>query len=244
MDKSETFSGNNILFCEYRSGNASARDRLIEANTGLVTCIAVHFKGRGQEFEDIVEVGKIGLIKAIEGFDEKSGYSFSTYAFPLITGEIKRFLRDDGLIKLSRVTKKNASDILSAKQKFIKMHGREPRISELSELCSLSCEEIVASLEATSPVLSLQEKIGTDDSGTELCDLIPGEDILSHITEKIALRQMLYKLSDDERKLIELRFFREFTQAKTARVLGVSQVTVSRSEKKILEKLRQQLAGY
>ena len=238
MNNKQAIERNFELFREYRLGSAKAREQLISDNTGMVKSIASHFKNRGHDLEDIIEVGKIGLIKAVEGFDELSGHSFSTYAFPLITGEIKRFLRDDGLIKVSRATKKSASDILFAKQEYIKKHGKEPKLSELSKLCALSGEDIISALEAMSPVLSLQEKIGTDDSGAVLCDIIPDDDKLTGITDKIALRQSLSKLNDSEKKLIELRFFKEFTQSQTAKVLGVSQVTVSRNEKAVIEKLR------
>ena len=241
MNKNASHHNNSLLFHEYRSGNEKAREQLIEANIGMVNSIALHFKNRGHEFEDITEVGKIGLIKAIEGYDELSGNSFSTYAFYLITGEIKRFLRDDGLIKISRTAKKNAHNVLCAKEEYIKKHGKEPKISELATLCSLSQEDIIDALEAMMPVMSLQEKIGSDESATTLCDIIPDDDDISAITEIIALRQSLCKLEEKEKKLIELRFFKEFTQSRTARVLGVSQVTVSRLEKTILEKLKQQM---
>ena len=240
MNKTCDYSENLLLIREYKSGNNKAKGLIVEHNTNLIRSIATRFEGRGQETEDLIEIGKIGLLKAIEGFDESLGYSFSTYAFPLITGEIKRFLRDDGIIKLSRETKKNASAILKAKQDYILRHGKEPKLSELSEICNLSYEKITEALDAARPVMYLQEKI-SGDSDTQLCDTIADEDKLEIITEKMALKQAVSSLSDFERNLIELRSFREFTQSETAKVLGVSQVTISRNEKTILLKLKNKL---
>lgn len=239
MNKTLGYPENIQLLREYKNGSSKAKEQLVKNNTNLTRSIAARFEGRGQETEDLIEIGKIGLLKAIEGFDESLGYSFSTYAFPLICGEIKRFLRDDGIIKLSRETKKNASIILKAKEDYILKHGKEPKISELAELCSLSYEKITEALDASRPVMYLQEKV--NDSDTELCDTIADEDKLNIITEKMALKQAINHLDSFDKKLIELRFFREFSQESTAKILGVSQVTVSRYEKKVIEKLRKEM---
>ncbi len=216
------------------------RERLLEENINLVYSIARRFIGRC-EYEDLAEVGKIGLIKAIDGFDGSLGYSFSTYAYPLIIGEIRRFLRDDGIIKVSRSIKKNSQIVLKAKEKYFKEHGKEAKISEISNLTGLSHDDILEALEAASPIMSLQEKIAGDDSDMTLCDLLSDKDLILDMTERFALREALNKLCEFDRRLIELRYFRGLTQCQTATVLGVSQVTVSRGEKKIIGKLREEI---
>ena len=242
MNKTCDYSENILLLREYKSGNNNAAERLVENNINLVRSIASRFTGRGQETEDLIEIGKIGLLKAIEGFDESLGYSFSTYAFPLICGEIKRFLRDDGLIKFSRETKKNASIILKAKQEYIQKHGKEPLLGELSQICNLSHEKITEALDSARPMMYLQEKV-TGDSERELCDTIAASDNISALIEKTALEQIICSLDSFERQIIKLRFFKELTQTETAKLLGISQVTVSRRERAVLNKIKKQLTG-
>ena len=217
--------------------NAS-RAETVSQNMGLVKSIAARFVGRGHELEDLIEVGIMGLLKAIDGYDEALGYRFSTYAFPLITGEIKRFLRDDGPIKVSRSIKKNAYIVMKAKEEYIKQYGKEPRISRLCEACNLSAEDVTQALSASSPLLSLQESIGGDNGTITLSDIIPDDDKISGLTERMALEQAIESLDGFERKLIDLRYYRNLTQAKTASIMGITQVKVSRCEKKILKKLR------
>lgn len=241
MNKENFNEQNSILIRQHRNGDRKAYEKLIENNLNLVRSIAYRFNDRGQETEDLIEVGKIGLLKAIEGFDDSLGYSFSTYAFPLISGEIKRFLRDDGIIKVSRSIKKNAADILRAKQEYTKEHGKTPKISELCEMCSLSFEQVLEALDAANPVISLQDKVNSEQNDTTVADFIPDEDKISSFTEILALRETVKSLSEFDRKLIELRYFKDFTQVRTAKILGVSQVTVSRSEKRILQKLRDEI---
>ena len=240
MNNKTDYSYNSNLLQSLRNGDKNARELLIKNNQSLIIGIVKRFSDRGKETEDLIEVGKLGLIKAIDGFDETLGYSFSTYAFPLIVGEIKRFLRDDGIIKISRETKRNAALIIKAKQEYIKLHGKEPKISELSKLCNISEAKITEAVGSSSAILSLQERI-SDDTCTLLQDIIPDEDNTEKIIEIISLRQALEKLNDFERRLVELRFFKEFTQVNTAKILGVSQVKISRCEKVILEKLKKQL---
>lgn len=233
------YKQNSHLIASYKDGNEKALQELCEMNMGLVTSIASRFQSRGYELEDLIEVGKIGLLKAIEGFDASLGYSFSTYAFPLITGEIKRFLRDDGLIKISRSVKANAKKILDARQLFLTTHGRDARIGELSEITGLSPESITQALEALNPVCSLEDRISNDNNSLRICDTIPSPDAFDGITDRIALRQSFSKLDDKEKQLIILRFFKNLTQSQVSRELGISQVTVSRMEKRIIDKLRQ-----
>lgn len=238
MNKQAFLEENLNLLREYRNGHENAKAKLIEKNMPLVRSIASRFIGRGCENEDLISIGTIGLLKAIEGFNEDFGYSFSTYAFPLITGEIKRFLRDDGIVKISRALKKNAYTVLSAKEKFIMQNGRDPKISELCEICGLSCQEIIDALEASTPVLSLEEKICEGEHNYTLSDKISGFDSIEHLTEKFALSEEIEVLSDFEKHLIKLRFYKNLTQTQTAHILGTTQVSVSRAEKKIINKLR------
>ncbi len=218
------------------------RDFLIENNLKLVYSLAKRFIGR-YEFEDLVEVGKIGLIKAIDSYDESLGYSLSTFAYPHILGEIKRFLRDDGIIKVSRQIKKNSAIVANAKEEFIKCHGYMPKISELCAKTNLSQEDVLQALEAMSPIMSLHETIGKEESDLTVGDTIADKDMLENIIDSITLRQAFSSLSEDEKQIISLRYFRNFTQSKVAKVLGVSQVTISRAEKKILNKLRKDFLG-
>lgn len=241
MKNKNTLYDNSELITRYKGGDQKAKELLITENLNLVRSIALRFKNRGQEYEDLVEIGKIGLLKAIEGFDEALGYTFSTYAFPLITGEIKRFLRDDGPIKISRSIKNNASIIMQAKQQYIKQHGKEPKLSRLCQICSLSAEDITLALEACSPTVSLHEKIGGDSEMT-IGDTLFAGDFIEELTEKIALREAVDSLCEFDRKILHLRYYKNLTQTQTASILGTNQVKVSRCEKKILEKLRSIMA--
>ena len=235
------FSDNASLIKQYKSGDKAAGEMLINNNIRLVGSIARKFCGRGTDLEDLIEIGLIGLLKAIDGFDESLGYSFSTYAFPLISGEIKRHLRDDGQIKVSRVIKQNALLILKEKEEFIKVHGREPKISELAAITNLSEEQVAEAAASTLPIISLQDRVGSEENSSPIEELISGEDILGDITDTIALSQAIGELCNDEKQLLHLRFFKNLTQSNTAKILGTSQVTISRAEKKIIDKLRQKI---
>ena len=222
-----------------KQGDERALGELIGENTGLVKSIALRFQGRGQEAEDLIQIGNIGMMKAVRGFDESFGTAFSTYAVHMVTGELKRFLRDDGLVKISRDIKRRGYLLYRASEEFAAKNGREPKVSELCELCSMSYDEVVTSMEAMLPPVSLQEKTGDEDSATfeELIGVDNGEEL----TDRLALSEALKKLPDDERKLIYLRYFRGMTQSESAKQLGLSQVKVSRREKKIIEKLRREI---
>jgi len=178
------------------------------------------------------------MLKAIRGFDPSFGTVFSTYAVPLITGEIRRFLRDDGMIKVSRDVKKNGYILLRQKEEFASKNGREPRLHELESVSGLSRDEVITALEACSPTLSLQDRIGSDEDGATIADFCADKDVINDMTEKMALRECLNSLSEEEQKLIRLRYYKGLTQMATAKILGMTQVKVSRTEKKILQKLR------
>lgn len=234
---SENYDENSALLEKYKNGDETAADELIRNNLGLVKSIASRFFGRGEELEDLIQIGTLGMLKAIKGYDASFGTVFSTYAVPLITGEIRRYLRDNGLIKVSRTAKKNGYTLLREREKFISKHAREPKLSELAEICGISCEDALYALDASRPAISLSEKL-SEDSDTELIDLCATSDEIDGLCEKIALKEAVSKLPEDEHKLLSLRYFKGLTQSETAKVLGITQVKVSRTEKKIIDKLR------
>lgn len=214
----------------------------IEQNLGLVHSVAKRFIGRGTEYEDLVQIGSVGLIKAAKNFDESTGYKFSTYAVPMIMGEIKRYLRDDGAIKISRSVKENAGRIGYAKEKLAKILGRSPTISELEKETGISKDDIVSSLEAVQPVCSIYET--SQDGENYLIDKLTSScDEEEKTINKIFLRELLDSLDNRSRKVILLRYFKEETQQQIAEKLGVSQVQISRIEKKVIETLRAKCQG-
>ena len=231
---------NLALLHKAKSGDRAAEQKLVTENTGLVRSVARRFEGRGQDYEDLCQIGVIGLMRAVRNFDENFGCAFSTYAVHSITGELKRFLRDDGIMKISREIKKRGYILLRAKEEFIKENGRTPHLSELCERCGMNAEEAAEALGAQNPLLSLEAK--EDEDSPSLSEFI-GEDNSEKITENIALHEALGTLPPEERTLIMLRYFRGMTQSESARCLGMTQVKVSRTEKKIMEKLRRVLTG-
>ncbi len=226
---------------QYSRGDTSVEERIMELNSGLVNGIAHRFKGRGTDFEDLVQIGSIGLLKAIRSFDLSRGFAFSTYAVPLIIGEIRRFLRDDGVIKVSRIHKRTGAVLMHEREKYISEHGEEPRLEELAKAVGITTEEAAAALDSTSPVRSLSEIIGDDDFSLE--DVIPStDDNLGRMLEKIALTETINTLPPLWRKIIILRYYRDYSQQQTAEALGLTQVKISREEKKIFTELRRALA--
>ncbi len=208
----------------------------MEENAGLIWSIVRRFFGRGVEPDDLYQLGCLGFLKAIDGFDMEFGTQFSTYAVPKIAGEIRRFLRDDGTIKVSRTIKEQAQAIKNIRTKLTGELGRDPTISEVSEAMGLSVEEIAVIETAMVPADSLQRPTGED--GCSLEQLLPGEEIEEKIIESVSLRDAISHLEPRQRAVIDMRYFRAMTQEKTAKVLGVSQVQVSRIERKALEQLK------
>lgn len=226
-----------------QKGDKKARSRLVTENMGLVYMVTKRFEGRGTDKEELVQIGAIGLIKAIDKFDPALPYSFSTYAVPLIIGEIRRFLRDDGMIHISRSVKENARKIAIVREKLKKTENKEPTLEELKELTGLEYEDIVTATEATSEVDSIFRPLASEDGdsltlGEKLADEKQFE---TPIINRIALQQVMNTLEADENRLIELRYMQNRTQSETARILGTNQVAVSRQERRILRKLRQRL---
>ena len=224
-------------------GDKAARDTLIEENIGLVWSIVRRFRNRGVETEDLFQIGSIGLIKAVDKFDPAYQVQFSTYAVPMIAGEIRRFLRDDGMLKVSRSLKELAGRIYSTKDALEKKNGREPTLYEVARELGVSQEDLVLAMEAATQVESLQQVIyqgeGNDIS---LMDKLEEEENQSdQVVNRLLLEDMLKSLEGRERQLIYMRYFQEKTQAAIAREMGISQVQVSRLEKKILGKLRKKM---
>ena len=213
---------------------------MVEENEGLIWCVVKRFYGRGLESEDLFQIGSIGLLKAIDKFDLSYDVKFSTYAVPMISGEIKRFLRDDGMIKVSRTLKELSYKIFQTREKLLDLLGREPTIEELAEKMQIDKEEIVEALEAGSEVESIYKPIHQKE-GNEI-RLMDKLEEKEHREEKILdhmlLQQLLGTLEKEERTLIYMRYFQDKTQSQVGKELGISQVQVSRMEKKIMENLR------
>lgn len=221
-------------------GDKEARDTLFEENTGLIYSVARRFLGRGVEMEDLFQIGSIGLLKAVDKFDPAFEVKFSTYAIPMILGELKRFFRDDGMIKVSRSIKENQHRVYLAREKIEKELGREPSLKEIAEMLEMPPEEVAMTMDSAAEVESLYRTVyqseGTDIS---LIDKIPEkENAEEHLLNRIFLEKILGKLESSDRKLLYMRYFQDQTQTQIAEQLGVSQVQVSRMEKRILKKLR------
>ena len=226
-----------------KEGNTEALNKLIEANLPLVTSISKKFTNRGYEYEDIYQIGCMGLVKAIKNFDEKYNVKFSTYAVPMIIGEIKRFLRDDGMIKVSRNVKSLAKKLHFDKEALTKELNREPTVEELAQFSGMDKEEILFALESSASMQYLYEVIHQDDGSPVLLIDKLSENAIEdkNITEKLALKEALRNLDTKSRQIIVLRYFKDKTQIQVAKMLGISQVQVSRIEKKVLQEMRTQL---
>lgn len=231
------------LIGRVQQGDKEARDILVEKNMGLVRSIVKRFANRGVETEDLIQIGCIGLLKAIDKFDLSYDVKFSTYAVPMITGEIKRFLRDDGMVKVSRSLKEIAMKAYGAREELLAKEGREPGTEEIAEALGISREELVLAMESGAQVESLQKTIyESDGSDIYLEDRLPQEKNQQEaVLNRMLLEQILGTLDARERELIYLRFFQEKTQSYIAVKMGMSQVQVSRTEKKILKRLREKL---
>lgn len=222
-----------------QSGDKEAAGRLVEENSGLIWSIAKRFFGRGVDADDLYQLGCVGFLKAIDGFDESFGTRFSTYAVPKISGEIRRFLRDDGTVKVSRGIKEQAAQIKSARLALEQRIGREPNISELAAETGFSPEEIAFAEVATGPAESLQRETGEDGFTLEL--VLGDYTAEEKMVERVALRAAIEKLPDKERQVVALRYYHGMTQQNCAKVMHVSQVQISRLERRAFETLRELL---
>jgi len=224
------------LIARCQAGDMDAKEELILENSGLIWSVTRRFLGRGTEADDIYQLACLGFLKAVEGFDLSFGTQFSTYAVPKISGEIRRFLRDDGAVKVSRSIKEQAATIKAARSRLAITLDREPTISEISEQTGFSLEEIAMAESATASVESIHQVTG--DEGFTLESVLTDTQTEEVLLEQLALRQAIEKLPEREAMVIKLRYFHGLTQQRVSKVLGVSQVQVSRIEKRVLEKLR------
>ena len=225
----------------WKNGDKAARDKMVEINMGLVYSIAKRFVGRGTELEDLIQIGSIGLIKAIDNFDTNYNVKFSTYAVPVITGEIKRFIRDDGMIKVSRSIKENLIKINRSIEYLRSENGIDATIEEIENCTGLNKEEIIMALDASKGIESTNEIIyNKDGSALTLQDKLKDErDEYRKVRDNMLLKSLMDKLDDFQRQIISLRYFEDKTQTEVAKILQISQVQVSRLEKKILLYMRQ-----
>lgn len=238
------FSHNISLITQAQSGDKTAMERLVLDNMGLVRTVAVKFRDRGTEFEDLMQIGTMGMIKAIHSFDTGRGTAFSTYAVPLIVGEIRRHLRDDGLIRISRGTRHTGMLLMRERARIATEEGREATVGELAANLGLSVEDAAVALEAMTPVSSLSDNAYGEDS-PELGAVIPDRadaDEMARQVDRIALAQVIGQLPPDWRKIILLRYYRDMTQQQVADIMGLTQVKVSREEKKIMAFMRERLS--
>ena len=222
-----------------REGDSAACEQVLLENNGLIWSVVRRYYGRGVEPDDLYQLGCLGFLKAVQGFDPEFGTQFSTYAFPKIAGEIRRFLRDDGPVKVSRGLKERGTGIRAARARLSASLGREPTLSELAEDTGLSPEDIAAAETAIEPVVSLQAETGEDGLTLEGMLTVGNEE--EGMVERLALRSAISALPEREQQVLLLRYYRGLTQTDTARVIGVSQVQVSRLERRALDRLRQEL---
>ena len=220
-------------------GDKLARDKILIENTGLIWSIVRRFLNRGHEGEDLFQIGCIGMLKAIDRFDTEFDVAFSTYAVPMIAGEIRRFIRDDGIVKISRKIKENQMKIMHQRENYINEKKHEPTIEELEKVCDLTKEEIVMAIDASRNVESIDKEMYSKDSAYTLMDLAEDDtNIEETVLNKIMVQQLMDMLESKERKIINLRYFKNKTQSQVAKEMGMTQVQVSRLEKKILNSMR------
>lgn len=232
------------LIKQAHQGDKVSRDRVLTENTALIWSIVRRFLNRGYEGEDLFQIGCIGMLKAIDRFDVEYNVAFSTYADPLIAGEIRRFLRDDGIIKISRTIKENQNKIIAETEKFRETNHVEPTIEQLSELCSLSKEDVVTAIESLRNVESIDKEADSTGDGNSVSIMDRLVDKTNHenmVVDRLLIRQLLDTLEEKERNIIILRYYKNKTQSDIAKEIGITQVQVSRLEKKILKKLKKQI---
>lgn len=234
-------SRNAALLSQARQGDDGAVSELFRLNSGLICNIAARFLGRGAEFDDLCQIGSIGMLKAIRSFECERGTAFSTYAVPMIIGEIRRFLRDDGLIKIGRTVKHNGAALMAAREKYIAAHGSEPHLHELAAMCGIDPVDAAASIDALIPAASLSSTVGDSDLTLEQT-LCSEDDEYEGTVDRLAIKQAVGKLPQLQRQIVILRYYLDYTQQRTAEALGLTQVKISREEKKICEALRSELS--
>ena len=227
-----------------KEGDAAAKETLLTHNTPLLKSILRRYLNKGVEYDDLFELASMGLLKAIQGFDESFGVRFSTYAVPMIAGEIKRFLRDDGSVKVSRSLKKTAREISAYIEKYVQEHGKEPTVKEVASAFAIDESEVVFALGSSRMPVSIYEEAPHKDGNlSPIADRLASPETPEELLDKVLLKQAIERLPEREKKIVVLRYFRDMTQSEVAQVVGVSQVQVSRIESKILSHFREELSG-
>ena len=228
------------LIAKAKEGDEQAKTRLVEENSPLIKSVIRRYKNKGVEYDDLYQIGSMGLIKAIKNFDSSYGVRFSTYAVPMIAGEIKRFLRDDGMIKVSRTLKELAAKVCAAQRELGTALGRDPGVQEIAEYIGETPEDIALALDASRPHVSIYEPVYGDEGEALVMDRITAEeDGTDTALDRVLLQQLMEILDSREKKIVVMRYFRDKTQSEIAAYLGISQVQVSRLENRIMEKLRE-----
>lgn len=226
-----------------RAGDNGAKEQLLLHNASLLKSILKRYLGKGVEYDDLFQLASIGFLKAIAGFDESFGVKFSTYAVPMIAGEIKRFLRDDGSIKVSRALKQSAREMNRFIESYSSEHGQQPSVKTLAQVFSMEESEVVFTLgSARMPISIYEQSDYKDEKSIVLADKIPSKDDQEEMIERMLLRSAIEKLPDREKRIVVLRYFRDMTQSEVARQIGVSQVQISRIENKIMQEFRKELS--
>lgn len=238
-EKTTAYDSNPELIARYRGGDEDAGERLVEINLPLVYSIAGRFKERCDDLGDLIECGTLGLVKAIKTFDLSRGCAFSTYAVPLIFGEIRRFLRDDGIIKVSREEKRVAVLINREKERRQNL-GMRTDVLSLAEALNITPQDVASAMFADAKPRSLEESVFDDDDATTLGSMITDDSEVSNF-DKLALRMAIETLDEEKRRIVYLRYFKDYSQSETARILGLSQVKISREEKKIMKLLESKM---
>ena len=240
LDEAETLA----LIRRAKEGDKEAKELLVVHNTSLLKSILKRYLGKGVEYDDLFQLASLGLLKAISGFDESFGVRFSTYAVPMIAGEIKRFLRDDGSIKVSRAMKKTARDMGRYIEEYSIAHGEQPTVKELAAAFCMEEGDVVITLGSGKMPVSIYEQTDyKDEQGTTLADRLPAKDTQEEMLDGLLLKNAIEKLPERERKIVVLRYFRDMTQSEVAKAIGVSQVQISRIESKIMAQFRKELSG-
>ncbi len=226
-----------------KAGDSAAKETLLVNNTSLLKSILRRYLGKGVEYDDLFQLASLGFLKAIAGFDERYEVRFSTYAVPMIAGEIKRFLRDDGSVKVSRAMKKTARELTRYIEEFTLMHGRQPTTRELAETFSMEEGDVVFTLGSSRmPVSIYAETDYKDEKSTSLAERLPAKDTQEELLDRLQIGAAIEKLPERDRKIVILRYFRDMTQSEVAKAIGVSQVQISRIESRIIERFRSELA--
>ena len=238
-----THSDTMELIKKAQSGDMQARERLVASNIALVKSLVRRYMNRGVEYDDLLQIGSLGLVKAVLGFKAEYGSRFSTYAVPLILGELKRYMRDDGMIKVSRSVKETYIKIKNEREKLCRELGHEPGVKDIARALDISDDEVLTALESARAPISLEQPLSDNSDSDTILEHIPGRETGAELIDIMLLKQYIGELEGNERKVILLRYFKSMTQSRIADMLGISQVQVSRIESRVLKKLRIKMDG-